>query len=453
MKKVLSVAAMRAADEFTIRERGVPSQTLMERAGRAIADAAENILRERGGRTVLAVCGGGNNGGDGFCAARLLEERGYECAVYCIADRLSGDCRIQREKIRRQAVVPFPFRKIRSRHRRACRYRIFGRAARRALADAIEKINGSGAVRAVRGYPERAERGYGHVRFLRPRRLHRSGRISQTGALAFGRRGRLRTAGRRGYRHRTSGLLRFRIPFDGSDFARLFPPERKTATKEITAGQRSSRAVISIRGRRCYPRPRRCARDAVTSAWPFPTACIRIISADCPRRFSRRRPQKTGFFHFDETFLSGLCAASDAIAFGMGCGAGEETYQIAAYLLKHFSGTLVLDADALGALSKFGKEILREKAGPDILTPHLKEFSRLAGISVRRGACGRHIFGGKFCKRVRRHAPSEEQCEHYCGRHAYGGQHGGLSRSRQGRKRRRAFRHRLRSCRARRMRV
>ena len=52
MKKVLSVAAMRAADEFTIRERGVPSQTLMERAGRAIADAAEHILRERGGRTV-----------------------------------------------------------------------------------------------------------------------------------------------------------------------------------------------------------------------------------------------------------------------------------------------------------------------------------------------------------------------------------------------------------------
>ena len=75
MDTILTCAQMRAADKYTIEELGVPSLTLMERAGEAIADRAERALGLRGGKRVLAVCGGGNNGGDGVAAARLLAVR------------------------------------------------------------------------------------------------------------------------------------------------------------------------------------------------------------------------------------------------------------------------------------------------------------------------------------------------------------------------------------------
>lgn len=75
MRAVVTCAQMRAADKYTIETLGTSSQELMERAGTAIAEETENLLRETEGKSVLAVCGGGNNGGDagaprGFCARR-----------------------------------------------------------------------------------------------------------------------------------------------------------------------------------------------------------------------------------------------------------------------------------------------------------------------------------------------------------------------------------------------
>ena len=73
---------------------------------------------------------------------------------------------------------------------------------------------------------------------------------------------------------------------------------------------------------------------------------------------------------------------SNAIAVGMGCGVTEELYKTLEYLLKNYSGVLIIDADGLNALSRFGKEILKEKTCKVILTPHAKEFSRLTGLTV-----------------------------------------------------------------------
>jgi hydroxyethylthiazole kinase-like uncharacterized protein yjeF len=71
---------------------GVPTLTLMENAGRAVADAAEAMLPARGVQ-VAVLCGPGNNGGDGFVAARLLKLRGYGVRVFLLGHRsqLKGD--------------------------------------------------------------------------------------------------------------------------------------------------------------------------------------------------------------------------------------------------------------------------------------------------------------------------------------------------------------------------
>lgn len=71
---LLTVAEMAAADRAAVAA-GIPASTLMERAGRAVADSASRRLRP--GATVLVLCGPGDNGGDGFVAARLLRERGF----------------------------------------------------------------------------------------------------------------------------------------------------------------------------------------------------------------------------------------------------------------------------------------------------------------------------------------------------------------------------------------
>ena len=57
MQAVLTCAQMRAADKHTIEDLGVPSEALMERAGAAVAEEAEKLLRACGGKKVLAVCG------------------------------------------------------------------------------------------------------------------------------------------------------------------------------------------------------------------------------------------------------------------------------------------------------------------------------------------------------------------------------------------------------------
>ncbi|SFI06763.1 yjeF C-terminal region, hydroxyethylthiazole kinase-related/yjeF N-terminal region [Bosea sp. OK403] len=87
---LLSVADMAAADRATIAA-GTPGLALMERAGRAVADAVSR--RARPGNGVLVLCGPGNNGGDGFVAARLLRERGFDVTVALAGKRsaLTGD--------------------------------------------------------------------------------------------------------------------------------------------------------------------------------------------------------------------------------------------------------------------------------------------------------------------------------------------------------------------------
>jgi ADP-dependent NAD(P)H-hydrate dehydratase / NAD(P)H-hydrate epimerase len=74
---VLTAAEMRAAELAC----GVPLGELMERAGTALAEA---VWRFGGGASVLVLCGPGNNGGDGYVAARLLREQGL--AVQVAAD-------------------------------------------------------------------------------------------------------------------------------------------------------------------------------------------------------------------------------------------------------------------------------------------------------------------------------------------------------------------------------
>ena len=90
---VLSASAMRAADQQTIEEYGIPGFTLMESAGRAAVIELEKHVSITADTHVVCVCGKGNNGGDGYVIARLLANRGILTTVISVApdNQLSED--------------------------------------------------------------------------------------------------------------------------------------------------------------------------------------------------------------------------------------------------------------------------------------------------------------------------------------------------------------------------
>lgn len=88
--ELLTPAEMARADRLAI-DGGILGTRLMEKAGRAVADAV--AFRHPLGTRIVVLCGPGNNGGDGFVAARVLKDRGYLVRVALLGDpaRLAGD--------------------------------------------------------------------------------------------------------------------------------------------------------------------------------------------------------------------------------------------------------------------------------------------------------------------------------------------------------------------------
>ena len=88
--ELLTNAEMAEADRLTI-VRGTPGSFLMEQAGAAVAREAEHLLARHG--RIVVFCGPGNNGGDGFVAARLLAAKGYHVEVGLLGrvEALHGD--------------------------------------------------------------------------------------------------------------------------------------------------------------------------------------------------------------------------------------------------------------------------------------------------------------------------------------------------------------------------
>jgi hydroxyethylthiazole kinase-like uncharacterized protein yjeF len=97
---------MREADRRTIEDVGIPSIVLMENAGRQVVAAMESTFESLDSMSVAVLCGRGNNGGDGFVAARTLIERDIDVAVYLFAASadVRGDARINLDVLRNLGV-------------------------------------------------------------------------------------------------------------------------------------------------------------------------------------------------------------------------------------------------------------------------------------------------------------------------------------------------------------
>lgn len=367
MKRSYSIAEIKRADERAI-EGGTPSSELMARAGKALAARAGEIMREKKIGDVLFVCGGGNNGGDGFVAAQILYEAGKDVAVLCLSKRFTPECAAA-----------------------ASRYKgvLLGRIPRRRFALLVDCVMGSGLKNAPEG-DAAALIGFlascgGYVLSCDlPSGLSENGialspcvRADETLAIG-GLKHALLLADGADMAGRVSVADIGLSPEGGAeiceeaDIARLFPA-RKSNSHKGTYGT----AVI-------------CAAGAVSTGAIFlaAKACLRSgvgyakLFAEEPF-FSQAVGKLPALVLRNSIAPDGEMLAADCILIGMGAGVSGKLYAFLAELIPKYTGVLVLDADALNTLARFGTEILKNKACRVVITPHPAEFARLTGKTAR----------------------------------------------------------------------
>ena len=134
---------MRATDRWAIEEQGIPGLELMERAGQGLADLVLSVAADG---PIAVVCGKGNNGGDGYVAARLLRDAGRAVRALAVAavSELSGDARANAERV--DGVEPFDAARLAD-----CAVAVdallgtgFSGTPHGAVADAIDALNDAG---------------------------------------------------------------------------------------------------------------------------------------------------------------------------------------------------------------------------------------------------------------------------------------------------------------------
>src|SRR5208337_1773112 len=106
VETVVTSAEMQACDRFAIQQLHIPGIVLMEHAGKGVVEMMTNYFGSLPGRSILILCGKGNNGGDGFVVGRHLANLGASVNLVLIgkSSALKGDaltnCRIFRTMVK-----------------------------------------------------------------------------------------------------------------------------------------------------------------------------------------------------------------------------------------------------------------------------------------------------------------------------------------------------------------
>ncbi len=387
MKYVLTNAQMRAADKYTIESLGEPSLALMERAGIALADEAET-LAPRG--KIVCFCGGGNNGGDGYVCARHLLKRGREVVVVAATDKHSPECEINRVEF--EMLGGEVFDKLPSWKISLLIDCLFGTGFRgeltEELAENITKINalkarGTKILSADIPSGISGENGF-------------SARVAVNADVTLCI-GELKAGVFLNDGIDYSGVAKkadIGIFLDGEekdyttliekdDVARLLPVRKRNSHKGVY-GKTAIVAGCETYTGAAYLSTLSSLRSGVGYTTLFTPANILPYYALKAPEALLEPLNEGGMVAFNEENFEKLLSY-DCIAYGMGTGVSEDVFKGAQYLLKNYTGKLVLDADALNSISKYEKDVeglFQNKLCDVLITPHVKEFSRLSGLTV-----------------------------------------------------------------------
>jgi len=389
---------MQEIDKRAIEEYGIPGLTLMEHAGRACVDEIIAGFGQSGRAFILA--GKGNNGGDGFVIARLLLEEGWNVAVLILAERhqISGDAAVNLEKLPK-AILAFCNDPDRLSDLASGALlpadlivdALFGTGLRSDLVGiyraAIELMNGSGRPILAVDIPSGI-----HGTTGRP--LGTAVHADITIAFAFAKLGHILYPGA----EHTGRLVVADIGI---------PPELMESTPGYDfLNSTTVRPLLRRRDRQAHKGS--CGHDLIVAGSTGKTGAAALCTNSAVRAGSGLvtlavaesihsilelktteamtvplTDAGSGFLtSIVVPVLEKLLVGKAAVAIGPGLGSRPGTVALLHTLIETIELPLVLDADALNALSEDPALLHRKKSKSVILTPHPGEMSRLVGSSI-----------------------------------------------------------------------
>jgi NAD(P)H-hydrate epimerase len=386
-------AQQRALDAWAIEAHGIPGIELMERAGLGLADACDGLISD--GETVV-VCGSGNNGGDGFVAARLLLERGHAVRVLLLADpeAYSGDARANLERLAGDRVAAFTPEPLASADLvvDALLGTGFSGEPREPLSGAIAAINGARETRpelkvVACDVPSGVDASTGEV-------LGEAVHADLTVTFNAAKPGLLIAPGKR-----HAGRVRvidIGIPDTGQpvepQIGRIQPAVRDRVPRRAAASNKFNAGSVLVcggsKGLTGAPvmsatAAARAGAGYVTVAVPASVAAIvagkllEIMTVELPDDGDHGLKRGTSRMVVERSARAG------ALVLGPGLGRQPATVGFARAVAAYTKVPLVLDADGLNAhAEEDGLEQLKQREPHTVLTPHAGELARLLHVQT-----------------------------------------------------------------------
>ena len=382
---------LRAIDAWAIEQRGIPSLDLMERAGGGLADLTEEVAPS--GR-VAAVCGKGNNGGDGLVAARLLRERGREVEVIVTGDpaELSGDPAENLRRLPGDPPVPYGSGGERALDAAALADRLrgasvvvaallgtgFSGAPREPIAGAIRAISDSGVPAVAADVPSGVDASTGAVEGV-------AVRATATATFHAPKIGLYVNPGKR-----HAGIVRVvdigvppGVP-EATTVGLVVPDVRDHVPRRGEGSTKFSEGAVLVAGgsRGLTGAPCLAAEAAARTGAGYVTVCVPasldfVFEVRLLEAMTLALPDSDGALGAEAVAgVLAACERADALVLGPGLGREPETQELARTVAARAQLPLLLDADGLNAHAGRLHE-LAQRREPCVLTPHAGELARL----------------------------------------------------------------------------
>lgn len=395
--KLFTADQMRDLDAAAIRDFRIPAILMMEHAGLETARAVESTLGNLRGKKVAVVCGPGNNGGDGFAAARILNDLGARVEVFLAGDagKLKGDPQTNFEplaKLRLKVLNPSRnqdyFRETLSKS--DCIVdALFGTGLKRPIegdaAAVVQAMNEAGPPIVSIDLPSGVDADNGKV-------LGVAVKATATVTLAAYKVGLWLYPARELAGKITVAYISLPeilmeqcpcvIMLAGKETVASWLPKWKV---DIHKGKRGTLMIVGgSRGFTGAPSLSALAAGESGAGMIYlavPEGIMNVIEQKLTD------PVKVGLPQTDQGCagpaslprLKELFGKTRALAVGPGIGIGPETGQLVKALIDEFEGPMVIDADGLYHLDD---EFLKSHGKPSlILTPHEGEMGRMCGIT------------------------------------------------------------------------
>ena len=383
MQLWVNAAQMKAADQYTIQKLEVPSLELMEHAAQACVQVLEDEKVDLS--HVCVVCGSGNNGGDGFAIARILQNNRYSVETFCVGNPEHYTEETQEQMHRLQE----------------CGGKItYGMPQEDSYSVIIDAVFGVGLIRKVEGRYRQVIEQMNRMRGTKFAVDIPSGLSATTGCIL-------------GCAFKADYTVTFQLKKIGLELSqgrtmagRVIVPDIGISTDSICEDQEIVRTAGKDIYRKMLPdRPEDSNKGTYRrllviagskgmagaaylnahAAYMTGAGLVRIYTSSDNREILQTLlPEAiiTTYEEYNKEELLSLLTWADSVCIGSGLGMSRLSEKILKTVIEYVKVPCLIDADGLNLLAE-NKNYLNQMAERRfVITPHMKEMSRLTGTPV-----------------------------------------------------------------------